>query len=325
VRPAPPNRVTNGQHIVAVLGASGFIGTAAVSSLVEAGHTVLAFTRRLSETDRLSRAGAEPVVIRVDHRTEWTQRMLEADVVVDVTQPPVPERLTIKAANAIAAQRLEFTHTVTAAIRRITSGQRPLLLTVSGTDDLLPDPAGVLRGSSALRATPRGFGHIGIPVRRTIEATHLDAGYLYLGNVVLGDGKAFRHRLVPGVASGKVKVVGRGDNMLPVTHVDDAAAAVTHLVGLGSRSVAGRSFLAAPAAIAQRDFITEIARSIGVAPPGRCPAWVAAAAVGRVQAEVMTLDGHVDPTSLTGTGFRFRHPDPIEAISTAVPPTPVLC
>lgn len=315
--PASPPRRT-----VAVLGATGFIGTATVRTLVDAGHEVLAFTRRSSERDRLTRLGAQPVMIYGALR--WMDRLVEADVVVDVTQTSLPERLTTTAARSIAGQRVDFTSTVISALRRRSAAKRPLLVTVSGTDDLQPDPAGVLHATSPLRDTPRGFGHIGIPVRRQIESGRVDAAFVYLGNVVLGPGKAFRDRLVPGVASGAVKVIGRGDNLLPVTHVDDAAGALAHLAGLPREAVAGQAFLASPASLTQRALLDAIASAIGARRPGRVPGWVAALAVGRPQAEVMTLDADVDPTSMTRVGYRYLHRDPVQAVHDAAAPIPVL-
>lgn len=320
----PADPVSLPPRTVAVLGATGFVGRATARALVDAGHHVLAFTRRASQIDDLTRLGAEPVLIRAGQHTPWTGQLGESDLVLDLTQPALPERLTTHAAAGIAEQRVEFTRTLIRAIRRRPAAQRPLLITVSGTDDLQPDPTDVVHATSPLREHARGFGHIGIPVRREIEASDIDATFVYFGNVVLGPGKAFRDRLVPGVASGAVKVIGRGDNLLPITHIDDAAGALAHLAGVPRDQVAGQSLLASPAALTQRQLLDAVASSIGARRPGRVPTWIAALAIGRPQAEVMTLHADVDPTSMTRVGYRYLHRDPVQAVHDATAPLSVL-
>src|SRR5438270_103449 len=86
------------------------------------------------------------------------------------------EQTTGRGAARAAAERTAMTRAVCAALATLPAGSRPLLLTASGTDDLQPDPDGVLTDDSPLRTRPRGFGFIGIPVRRTIEAAARETG-----------------------------------------------------------------------------------------------------------------------------------------------------
>ena len=80
-----------------------------------------------------------------------------------------------------------------------------------------------------MRAQPRGFGHIGIPLRKLIEASGLDATYVYYGNLVYGLGKVKARQDVAGLEHGTAHVIGTGKNRLPMVHVTDAARALVHL------------------------------------------------------------------------------------------------
>ena len=201
------------------------------------------------------------------------------------------------------------------ALGSLPPSMQPLWISVSGTDDLLPDSSGALSGRSSLRSTPRGFAHIGLPVRATIEASGLDATFVYLGQMVYGPGKAYASFVVDGIRTGKAKMVGSGNNRLPLTHVDDAAAALVHLLTLDRGELVGRTVVAVPAVVAtQRELFSRTASALGRPTPGSVPTALAALAAGRVNAQVMTLDARCDPDLLTDTGFTFRH----EAVDSGV-------
>jgi NAD dependent epimerase/dehydratase family enzyme len=170
-----------------------------------------------------------------------------------------------------------------------------------------------------VRASPRGFGHIGIRVRRTIQAEGVDAGFVYLGNVVYGPGKAYLDTIVAGLRTGRTKVIGTGTNRLPVTSVTDAAAALVHLAARPRIDLAGRSYLAVPPSpITQRAFLDATADALGARRPDAVPTSLAALVAGRVNADVMTLDAACRPTALTAQGFRFTHADLAAGITAAL-------
>src|SRR5262249_41039173 len=75
------------------------------------------------------------------------------------------------------------------ALRKFRPGERPIFFCVSGADDLQPDAQGTISECSRLRAHPRGFAYVGIPVRQLVEASGIDATYVYFGNLVYGSGK----------------------------------------------------------------------------------------------------------------------------------------
>ena len=206
--------------------------------------------------------------------------------------------------------------------------QRPLFIAVSGADDLQPDAQNVISHDSALRAQPRGFGHIGIPIRKLIEASGLDATYVYFGNLVYGPGKVFAEQYVAGLKHGTAHVIGTGKNRVPMVHVTDAARALVHLAtlahantkvdgmaALAVTNVVGRTFLAMDGAdTTQRMLLDATADAMGVKRPGSVPAWLAAHVAGSIGVETMTLDVHADNSALLKTDFSFTYPSYREGV-----------
>ena len=153
---------------------------------------------------------------------------------------------------------------------------------------------------------------MGIPRRKLIEASGLEATYVYLGNLVYGPGKAFAEQYVEGLKHGTAHVIGDGKNRVPMVHVTDAARALVHLAtlahanptvdgiaALAVTNVVGRTYLAMDGADAtQRMLLDATADAIGVKRPASVPAWIAALVAGSIEVESMTLDVHADNSAL---------------------------
>ena len=214
------------------------------------------------------------------------------------------------------------------ALAGLPAQKRPLFIAVSSADDLQPDAQNVIRHDSALRAHPRGFGHIGIPRRKLIEDSGLDATYVYFGNLVYGPGKVFAEQYVEGLKHGTAHVIGDGTNRVPMVHVTDAARALVHLAtlahantkvdgiaALAVTNVVGRTFLAMDGAdTTQRMLWDATADAMGVKRPGTDPAWLAAYVAGAIDVESKTLDVHVDNSALRKTGFSLTYPSYREGV-----------
>jgi nucleoside-diphosphate-sugar epimerase len=293
---------------VVVLGGSGFVGRAVVSEAVSSGFRVRALARSDTAAATVASLGAEPIRGDVASAAEWITQCAGADAIIDLTQPSIPSRLSVRAITRMADLRVDGTSTMLAALGALPVAERPLWVSINGTDDLIPDSTGRLSGRSTLRSAPRGFAHIGLPVRAAIEASGVEAIFVYLGQMVYGPGKVFKNFVVEGIRTGKARMVGSGNNTLPLTNVDDVGAAVVHLLNLERAALVGRSVVAVPSTPAtQRDLFALTAAALGRPVPGQVPMLVVALAAGKINAQVMTLDARCDPDFLTATGFTFRH------------------
>jgi nucleoside-diphosphate-sugar epimerase len=177
----------------------------------------------------------------------------------------------------------------------------------------------VISHNSAVRADVAGFGRIGIPIRRLIERSGLDATYAYFGVMVYGAGKGFADNYVEGLKKRKTRVIGSGANRLPIVHVIDAARALVHLAQLPREQVVGRTFVAADGAdTTQRELVDETSRLMGIKPPGAAPPWLVGVLAGRAVAEAMTFDAHTDNSALRATGFSYLYPSHREGVPQAL-------
>jgi 2-alkyl-3-oxoalkanoate reductase len=302
-----------------ILGGTGFIGREAVGEAVARGFEVRALARGDAARSRLEQSGARPVGGDAEDPSTWARALEGADAVIDLLQPKLPRRLTAGAIDAISARRQAFTAGLIGAIEALPGGERPLLFSVSGPEDLQPDPAGRIDHASSLRSEPLGFSRIGGPVRRLVERSGIDATHVYLGAMVYGPGKVFAEVIVEGIRKRRARVIGDGSNRLPLVYVTDAARVLVHLAGLPRGQIAGRAFLASDgSATTQRELLNHTAELLGRRHPGSVPAWLAGLVAGRAGVEVITLDVHDDNSALRATGFEFRFPSHREGVPAAL-------
>jgi nucleoside-diphosphate-sugar epimerase len=311
-----------------ITGATGFIGHETVVEGVKAGWQVKGLVHTEKHAEALRKLGATPVLGDAHQPQSWIAEARGATALIDLVQPKFPRRLSRKATKAISAERQAMTRALLEALRSLPGDQRPLFISASGADDLQPDAQQTINHDSVLRSRPRGFASIGIPVRRLIEASGLDATYVYFGDLVYGPGKVFAEQFVEGLRQGTARIVGNGQNRLPLTHVTDAARALVHLAGLAQANrkvegmaalaetdVVGRTFIAADGSDAtQRMLLEATAETMGVKRPRSAPVWLAGLVAGAISAETMTLDVHADNSALRQTGFDFTYPSYREGV-----------
>lgn len=301
-----------------LIGAAGFIGNATVSEALQMGWQVKALVRSSESGATLHKLGAEPLVGDVRQPDAWIAEAQDANVFIDLVQPKLPVRLNLKAIQAVSTERQGMTRGLLRALQMLPTERRPLFFSVSGADDLQP-LQGVISHMSPVRTRLRGFAHIGIPVRRQVETSGLDAAFLYLGSMVYGPGKVFAGQYITGLKKGTARIVGNGNNHLPLTHVTDAARALVHLAALPRIELVGRTFVVMDGAdTTQRALIDETADCLGVKHPGTVPTWLAALVAGSINVETITLDVHADPSALLATGFHFLYPSYREGVPITV-------
>lgn len=292
-----------------VLGGTGFIGYETVLQAVQAGWQVKALVRSEEGATRLRQAGAHPVLGDIYRPETWIAEAEGSTALIDLTQPKLPKRLSRSAMASLSTERQAMTRATLEALRKLSAAARPIFLCVSGADDLQPDAHGTITERSLLRTHLRGFACIGVPVRQLVEASGIEAAYVYFGNLVYGPGKVFADQYITGLRNGTAHIVGKGMNRLPLIHVTDAARVLVHLAGLPRTDLVGRTFIAMDGAdTTQRELLDDTAALMGTKRPGAVPAWLAVLVAGSIAVETITLDAHADPSALLATGFHFRYP-----------------
>lgn len=290
-------------------GGTGFIGHEVVIQAVQAGWQVKALVRSEEGANKLQQAGAHPVVGDIYRPETWIVAARGCTALIDLTQPKFPKRLSRSAIKALSAERQAMTRAILQALQGLPAEERPIFFSVSGADDLQPDAQGTISERSPQRSHPRGFAHIGLPARRLVEASGIEATSVYFGNLVYGPGKVFADRYITGLKHGSARIIGKGTNRLPLVQVTDAARALVHLAGLSRTELVGHTFIVMDGSdTTQRELLDDTAALMSVKRPRTVPAWLAALVAGSIAVETMTLDVHADPSALLATRFHFRYP-----------------
>jgi len=291
-----------------VLGAAGFIGREVLITARAQGFAVHALARSEAQAVELRELGAIPIIGDVRESERFSAALVGADAVIDLIQPRLPARLTEGVIRRVSAERVTATRSLLAALGALSPTVRPLLFTVSGMADLAKDETGVLSAESRPRSSPSGFARIGLPVRELVQSSGIPAAFVHLGTVY-GPGKSFAARVLPGLARGKVPVVGSGENRMALIHVTDAARALVHLATLDPTRIQGKTWLLADGAgSSQGEFLAHGAALMHGPVPRRLPRWLVSLVAGSVLASTMSEDSPIDNSALLASGFRFTHP-----------------
>jgi nucleoside-diphosphate-sugar epimerase len=253
---------------VLVTGASGFVGEVVCRQLQERGHAVSALVRRpgsepagttavagdLTDGERLREAVAAAAPDAVVH--------LAAEIATQRDEQRIREvnvegtRRLVEACRAAGGPRIVFSSTV------VTGDAHGALLTEDA-----PLPV----------TTPYGRS------KQEGERLVLDSGLpavVIRPSHVYGPGGWYANDLVARLRGpGRFAVIGRGDNLWDVVHVDDVASAC--VIAIESGAAPGQVFHCADdTPITCYDFLALTARELGLGAPRRIPAAIARLVAG---------------------------------------------
>ena len=292
--------LTNDTIDIFILGATGFVGGAVVDAALQAGLKVGAWARTDAQASGLRQRGVT---------VSSPPSIPPSKVVIDLVQPKLPERLNVAAFEQAARVRVAMTREVLRALP-----SNALLFSVSGTDDFEGDLP-VSHRSAFFSGKPQGFARIGLDVRAELLASKRPFVSIHLGTVY-GPGKLFASKLFPGLAKGRLPIIGNGANQLPLVHVEDAARALVHLASLDREQLTAHPWIVTDGtATTQRELLELGAKLLKGPRPGSVPRWLASLVAGSVAARSFSRHLPADPSALLGTGFEFRFP----SIATGLP------
>lgn len=275
---------------VLVTGASGSVGGAVVRALAEAGRPVMALVRDPRAALGLADTGATIVVGDLtDPSGAWVRDAADAAAVVHAGLPRMPAPARGRALGA-AARAAEV---AARNLRQAVGAHTPVALAsghqvygdVAGpvTTATPPDPVGFGR---VQRAAEDGLGTAGVAVVRL--------GWVY------GAG-GFAPGVVSAAVERRLRIVGAGDNPMPLISAGDAAAALLAALDDGEGV-----YNACEAVPTQRDFVRGVCRAAGVRGPDVLPVRVAGLSLGGGMAQALAARCAVDTTHGAPAGWSPR-------------------
>lgn len=283
---------------VALSGASGLIGSALVNSLEADGHRCRRLVRRApSRSDEL----------------EWRPER-------GLAQSPAAEGLD--ALVHLAGENVAAGRWTAARKRRIRTSRGPATRRLVESLASLERPPGVFicasavgyygdRGGEVLdEDSAPGDGFLAA-VCRDWEAAALRASAvcervvkLRFGVVLSARGGALA-RMLPPFRLGLGGRLGSGRQYFPWIHIDDAVAAIRHVM---DRDVRGAVNLAAPEQVTNAGLTWSLARTLRRRAPLPVPSLALRAAFGEMANETLLASARVVPKVLRETGFEYRFP-----------------
>lgn len=297
---------------VFLAGGGGVIGRPLIWQLVEAGHDVVASTRRPERIELLHSLGASPVLLDAFDRDAVRRELLAARPEVVIHQltalparyePAKPAFYTLTNRLRTEATR----HLVEAA--RASGARRFVFQSISFMYELR-GPRVLDETAPLARSAPEPFGSA---VRATIEGERLALESPGLSGVVLRYGQLYgpgtyfgrngdmarraRRRLLP--------IVGEGSGVFSFLHVEDAAAAAVRALSEGSGVYNVTDDEPAPA----REWIPAYCAAVGAPEPLRIPFWLARLLAGRtVAANLLSSRGASNAKAKTELGWKPLFP-----------------
>ncbi|MFQ5878160.1 MAG: TIGR01777 family oxidoreductase [Acidobacteriota bacterium] len=284
---------------VFVSGSSGFVGSALVPSLAEAGYQVGKMVRPGGVAGPLDLFW-DPITGRID-----AGRLEGADAVVHLAGENIASgRWTAARKERIRKSRIDGTLTLSRALAK---AQRPprVLLSASAIgfygdrgDEILDESS--QRGSGFLPAVCVGWESATEPAeQRGIRTVNLR-----FGAILSPRGGALK-RMLPPFRLGLGGRLGSGRQYMSWVSLDDTVGAIRH--ALTAETLRGPVNVVSPGPVTNLEFTRALGRVLGRPTLFPMPAAAARLAFGELADAVLLASARVLPRALRSSGYRFAH------------------
>jgi nucleoside-diphosphate-sugar epimerase len=291
---------------VFVAGASGAIGTRLVAELIERGHEVVGTSRSPDRARRVSRLGAEPVVLDLLDPRAVREAVAVARPDAIVHQATALAGLTeFKHFDRSFAQtnrlRTEGTDALLAAARE-TGVERFVAQSYAGW------PSG--RGGGPVTTEDEPLDPTPVPsMRETLDAIrYVEQVTVDAGGAALRYGPFYPldDTQLELVRKRRFPIVGAGGGIWSFVHLDDAASATALAVEQGKPGVFN---IVDDDPTPVREWLPALAAAIGAKPPRRVPVWLARRLAGEAGVALMTeIRGASNAKAKRELGWTLRYP-----------------
>jgi uncharacterized protein (TIGR01777 family) len=300
---------------IVVTGATGFVGSALITALRDAGHAIVALSR---DADRAAaQLGVEAVEADLQSHGPWTRALADAAAVVHLAGEPVTgRRWDARQKQRLRDSRVETTRTIIEAIAALPAPARPrALISASGTDYYPFAPDNEFDDDEVTERDEPGDSFLSRLCRdweaeaRAAEAHGLRVVVMRTG-MVLGPGGALAKIATPFrfFLGGPI---GSGRQWVPWIHRTDAARA--YLAAATDERYTGAINL-----VATSDRNADLSRAVGASleRPSwlRVPGFALHLALGEF-ADYALHGRRVVPARLRALGFAWQYPSLAEALA----------
>jgi uncharacterized protein (TIGR01777 family) len=287
--------------IVAITGASGFLGSALGAALRADGVRVL----RIGRGDKAD-IRWDPDAGKIDG-----QRLHGIDAVVHLAGENIAQRWTERAKRAIHESRTRGTSLIARTIAGLSSKPRVLVsasaVGIYGAhrgDEILTEASAL--GTDWLSQVAKDWEASAEPARAAgIRVAHNRTG------VVLHPSSGMLQRLVPIFSLGLGGTLGDGHQWLPWISRSDWVRAIRFLL---QANVEGPFNVSAPNPATNKGFTQALGRALKRPTLARVPSFAVKLAFGQMGEDTVLASQRMIPERLTAAGFDFEYPDLEQAL-----------
>lgn len=291
-----------------VTGASGFLGGVVCRQLLERGDEVVALVRREGSAPAGTRAVLGDLSDAASLRAALEQ--VRPDVVFHLAAEIASQR----SEERINEVNVEGTRRLVEACRAVDPSPKLVFTSTVVTGEA----GGALLTEDVPLNVQTPYGRSKQEGERLVLGSGLPAVVIRPSHVY-GPGGWYAEEMVQRLRSpGRFAVVGRGDNLWDVVHVDDVAAAC--LLAADAPAADGQVFHCADdEPTTYYDFMALTARELGLGPPRRIPLALARLAAGRHTVAAVTRSARSSNAKLKRElGWAPRYPSAREGVPAAV-------
>ncbi len=271
---------------ILVIGGTGLVGSYLLPKLVKNGHDIYAVTRAASKIDKINDIGA---------------RGIEGDILEPqkllIELPEKPEFIILLAMPGITPGK-RISKKRKAALRTETTGffrnsldlaihfNAPIILP-SGTS-YHTGPGEIADETWPIRRV--GLTELGIDtdemIAQAVRRGRPEIIQLIYGRIY-GNGGLFRFQYDM-LKKNRYKIIGKGENYIPVIHASDAASAIIR--SMDKRPFGEKFIIADDTPVNQRDFTNHMADLMELKRPGKIPGFIIKIILGRDLYEVIKMN-----------------------------------
>jgi uncharacterized protein (TIGR01777 family) len=281
---------------IAIVGASGFLGTALSAALTARGEKVRAIGRGESNDVRWDGVSAMPA-----------NALDGCEAVISLAGEPIAQRWTPRVRRAIKDSRVNVTRAVAEACASVVSTARPTVL-LSGSamgiygdrgDEWLDESSAL--GNDYLAEVGRAWEG----ATAAASAAGLRVVHLRTGLPLHPSGGALRELLTP-FKLGVGGPVGSGKQWMSWISREDWVRAV--MFALDTATLRGPMNVSAPAPVRNEEFAETLGRALRRPAVLKAPAFALKLAFGEMAEATILASQRMRPRALETAGFAFTHP-----------------
>lgn len=271
-----------------VTGGTGVVGRALIAELLANGEEVFALARSVGAMRALADAGADPVLGDLSRPGDWQEDAAAADVIWHLGLPRVEPPLRRGRVRRSARQAWKDADNLVALVH----DDRPVIL---ASNVLVWGDRGQEPVEEGDEPDPVATGHWALAAEQALARTRLRT--VRMGWVYGPDG--LFSGLVSAVRFQRFRIVGRGDNAMPLISDRDAARALRAAQALP----AGVYAAAEPDVPTQEGLIHHLCAVTGAHRPDRIPPRLAAFSLGGGIVDGLSASVAVRPVRLAARGW----------------------